>query len=72
MNNNQANNLVFDNIAASVLNEENSWKSKKDKQVSSQQAKALSMMRERSTKRSHSGSHNNVILKSKSKKNVKC
>ena len=36
MNNNLADNLVFDNVAAFVLNEESRRKSKEDRQVSSQ------------------------------------
>ena len=34
-------NLGFDDVAASVLNEKSMWKSKEDRQVSSQQAHAL-------------------------------
>ena len=49
-NNNPEDSLVFDDVAASVLNEESKQKNKEDKQVSSQQAKALSITRGRSTK----------------------
>ena len=47
-------------------------KNKEDRQASSQQVKALSMTRGRSTERGLSGSHNHGTSKSRSKKNVKC
>ncbi|KAH9698451.1 hypothetical protein KPL71_024012 [Citrus sinensis] len=71
-NNNLADNLIFDDVATSVLNEESKWKNKENRQASSQQVEALSMMRGRSTERGPSGSHNNDRSKSRSKKNVKC
>ncbi|KAH9657251.1 hypothetical protein KPL70_022991 [Citrus sinensis] len=71
-NNNPVESLVFDDVAASVLNEESRIKNKENRQTSSQQAEALSMTRERSTERGLSGSHNHGRSKSKSKKNVKC
>ena len=71
-NNNPANSLVFDDVAASVLNEESKQKSKEDKQVSSQQAEALSVTKGRSTERDPSGSHSHGRLKFRSTKNVKC
>ncbi|KAE8687628.1 lachrymatory-factor synthase-like [Hibiscus syriacus] len=49
--------LVFDDVAAVVLQEENRRKNKEDRQVNLQQAEALTTMRERSTKRGQSSSH---------------
>ncbi|KAH9769282.1 hypothetical protein KPL71_011940 [Citrus sinensis] len=72
MNNNPVDSLVFDDVAASVLNEESRRKNKENGQASSQQAEALSVTRGRSTERGPSGSHNNGRSKSRSKKNVKC
>ena len=72
MNNNPVDNLGFDDVAASVLNEESRRKSKKDRQVSSQQVKALLVTRGRSTKRGPSESHNHGRSKSRSKNNIKC
>ncbi|KAH9698769.1 hypothetical protein KPL71_024127 [Citrus sinensis] len=71
-NNNPADNLVFDDVAASVLNEESRRKNKENRQASSQQAEALSVTRGRSTERGPSGSQNHGRSKSRSKKNVKC
>ena len=71
-NNNPTDSLVFDNVAASVLNEESRGKIKENRQVSSLQAEALSLTRGRSTECGPSESHNNGISKSRSKKNVKC
>ncbi|KAH9778896.1 protein DJ-1 [Citrus sinensis] len=50
-NNNPADSLVFDDVAASVLNEESRRKNKKNRQASLQQAEALSATRGRSTER---------------------
>ncbi|KAK9181573.1 hypothetical protein WN944_024711 [Citrus x changshan-huyou] len=71
-NNNPADSLVFDDVAASVLNEESRQKNKENRQPSSQQAEALSMTRGRSTERGPSRSHNHGRSKFRSKKNVKC
>ena len=71
-NYNPTDRLVFDDVAASILNEESRRKNKENRQVSSQQAKALSVTRGRSTERGLSGSHNHGRSKSRSKKNVKC
>ncbi|KAH9659018.1 hypothetical protein KPL70_023705 [Citrus sinensis] len=71
-NNNLVESLVFDDVAASVLNEESRRKNKENRQVSSQQAEALSVTRGRSTERGPSGSQNHGRSKSRSKKNVKC
>ncbi|KAH9734074.1 Integrase catalytic domain-containing protein [Citrus sinensis] len=72
MNNNPVEGLVFDDVAASVLNEESRRKNKENRQASSQQAEALSVTRGRSTERGPSGSQNQGRSKSRSKKNVKC
>ena len=50
-NNNPVDSLVFDEVAASLLNDESKRKNKENRQASSQQAKTLSMTRERSTER---------------------
>ncbi|KAK0605253.1 hypothetical protein LWI29_024674 [Acer saccharum] len=50
--------LVFDDVAAAVLEEESRRKNKEDKSKGSQQAEALTMTRGRSTERGPSGSHN--------------
>ncbi|KAH9704396.1 hypothetical protein KPL70_011449 [Citrus sinensis] len=71
-NNNPVESLVFDDVAASVLNEESRRKNKENRQASSQQAEALSVTRGRSTERGPSGSQNQGRSKSRSKKNVKC
>ncbi|KAH9701426.1 hypothetical protein KPL71_024990 [Citrus sinensis] len=70
-NNNPSDSLIFDDVSASVLNEESKRKNKENRQASSQQAEALSVTRGRSTERGPSGSHNNGRSKSRSKKNVK-
>ncbi|KAH9650921.1 hypothetical protein KPL70_026553 [Citrus sinensis] len=72
MNNNPVDSLVFDDVAAFVLNEESRRKNKENRQVSLQQAEALSVTRGRSTERGPNGSQNHGRLKSRSKKNVKC
>ena len=71
-NNNPVESLVFDDVAASVLNEESRRKNKENRQASSQQAEALSVTRGRSTERGPSGSQNHGRSNSRSKKNVKC
>ncbi|KAH9663295.1 hypothetical protein KPL70_019630 [Citrus sinensis] len=71
-NNNLVDSLVFDDVAASVLNEESRRKNKENRQASSQQADALSVTRGRSTERGSSGSQSHGRSKSRSKKNVKC
>ncbi|KAK9146344.1 hypothetical protein Sjap_006247 [Stephania japonica] len=64
--------LAFDDVAAAVLEEENRHKNKEDRQASSQQVEALTVMRGRSIERGPSGSHNHGRSKAKSKKNFKC
>ncbi|KAH9762162.1 Integrase catalytic domain-containing protein [Citrus sinensis] len=71
-NNNPADSLVFDDVAASILNEESRRKNKENRQASSQQVEALSVMKGRSTERGPSGSQNHGRSKFRSKKNVKC
>ena len=71
MTNNPADNLVFDDVATSILNEESRRKNKEDKQANSQQAETLSVMRGRSMERSSSGSYNHGRSKLRSTKNVK-
>jgi hypothetical protein len=63
--------LVFDDVAAAILKEENRRKNKGDKN-SSNQAEALLVSRGRSTKRGFSGSQMQGRSKSRSKKTVKC
>ncbi|TXG73741.1 hypothetical protein EZV62_002320 [Acer yangbiense] len=50
--------LVFDDVAAAVLEEKSKRKIKEDRSKSSQQAEALTITRGRSTERDPSGSHN--------------
>ncbi|KAL5852379.1 hypothetical protein ACOSQ3_007497 [Xanthoceras sorbifolium] len=64
--------LVFDDVAAAVLEEESRRKNKEDRLGSSQQAEALTMTRGRSTERGPSGSQNRGRSKSRSKKSIKC
>ncbi|KAG6418890.1 hypothetical protein SASPL_121096 [Salvia splendens] len=64
--------LIFDNVAASVLEEESRRKNKEDQHVSSHQAEALSVTRGRSMERGPSGSHNKGRSKSRHLKNIKC
>ncbi|KAF2291279.1 hypothetical protein GH714_022225 [Hevea brasiliensis] len=64
--------LVFNDVAAAVLEEESRRKNKEDKLFTSQQTEALLMMRGRSMARGSSGSQNHSRSKSRSKKNFKC
>ncbi|KAL5763276.1 hypothetical protein ACOSP7_019540 [Xanthoceras sorbifolium] len=64
--------LVFDDIAAAILEEENRHKNKEDRLANSQQAEALTVMKGRSIERGPSGSQNQGRSKSKSKKSIKC
>ncbi|KAE8660285.1 hypothetical protein F3Y22_tig00116954pilonHSYRG00091 [Hibiscus syriacus] len=72
LTNSNVTSLVFDDVAAVVLQEENRRKHKEDRQVNLQQAKALTTMRGRSTERGQSISHKHGRSKSRSKKNLKC
>ncbi|KAE8720272.1 NAC domain-containing protein 2-like [Hibiscus syriacus] len=67
-----ATSLVFDDVAAVVLQEENWRKNKEDRQANLQQAEALTTMRGRSKERGQSSSHKHGRSKSRSKKNLKC
>ncbi|KAE8657742.1 hypothetical protein F3Y22_tig00116983pilonHSYRG00074 [Hibiscus syriacus] len=49
--------LVFDDVAAAILQEENRCNNKEDRQVNRQQVEALTTMRGRSTERGQSSSH---------------
>ncbi|KAE8662818.1 hypothetical protein F3Y22_tig00113124pilonHSYRG00138 [Hibiscus syriacus] len=57
LTNSNVTSLVFDDVAAAVLQEENRRKNKEDRQVNLQQAEALTTMRRRSTERGQSSSH---------------
>ncbi|KAE8731030.1 putative LRR receptor-like serine/threonine-protein kinase [Hibiscus syriacus] len=75
LTNSNVTSLVFDDVAAAVLQEENRRKNKKDRQVNLQQAEVLTTMttmRGRSTERGQSSSHKHGRSKSRSKKNLKC
>ncbi|KAE8681103.1 hypothetical protein F3Y22_tig00111342pilonHSYRG00154 [Hibiscus syriacus] len=72
LTNSNVTSLVFDDVAAVVLQEENRRKNKKDRQVNLQQAEALTTIRGRSTERGQSSSHKHGRSKSRSKKNLKC
>jgi len=63
--------LIFDDVAAAILEEENTCKNKGDRN-SSNQAEALLVSRGRSTERGSSGSQRQGRSKSRSKKTVKC
>ena len=62
--------LVFDDVAAGILEEENRRKNKEDRLKSSQQAEALSVTRGRSMERGSSGSKNQRRSKSRNMKNA--
>ncbi|TYK16527.1 hypothetical protein E5676_scaffold21G003420 [Cucumis melo var. makuwa] len=64
--------LSFDDVVATVLEEENRCKNKEDKLVSSQQAEVLTVTRVRPLECNSSGSKNQGRSKSQSKKNMKC
>ncbi|KAE8694358.1 hypothetical protein F3Y22_tig00110783pilonHSYRG00068 [Hibiscus syriacus] len=75
LTNSNVTSLVFDDVAAAVLQEENRRKNKEDRQVNLQQAEALTTMktmRGRSTERCQSSNHKHGRSKSRSKKNLKC
>ncbi|KAE8728215.1 L-aspartate oxidase [Hibiscus syriacus] len=71
LTNSNVTSLVFDDVAAAVLKEENQRKNKEDRQVNLQQAETLTTMRGRSTERGQSNSHKHGRSKSRSKKNFK-
>ncbi|KAE8698554.1 hypothetical protein F3Y22_tig00110597pilonHSYRG00393 [Hibiscus syriacus] len=57
LTNSNVTSLVFDDVAAAVLQEENRRKNKEDRQVNLLQAETLTKMRGRSTERGQSSSH---------------
>ncbi|KAE8700216.1 RNA-binding family protein isoform 2 [Hibiscus syriacus] len=72
LTNSNVTSLVFDDVAATVLQEENRRKNKEARQINLQQAEALTTTRGRSTERDQSSSHKHSRSKSRSKKNLKC
>ncbi|KAE8707248.1 tir-nbs resistance protein [Hibiscus syriacus] len=72
LTNNNIISLVFDDVATSVLQEDNRRKSNEDRQVNLQQAEALTTMRRRSIECGQSISRKHSRSKSRSKKNLKC
>ncbi|GJX23727.1 retrovirus-related pol polyprotein from transposon TNT 1-94 [Tanacetum coccineum] len=65
--------LVFDDVAASVLEEENRRNNREDRQTSSRQVEALAVTRGRSMEPRSSGSHNHgKSEKGKKKNKFKC
>ncbi|KAE8679209.1 Retrovirus-related Pol polyprotein from transposon TNT 1-94 [Hibiscus syriacus] len=75
LTNSNVTSLIFDDVAAAVLQEENRRKNKEDRQVNLQQPEALTTMttiRGRSTEHGQSSSRKHGRSKSRSKKNLKC
>ncbi|GJV90696.1 gag-pol polyprotein [Tanacetum coccineum] len=64
--------LVFDDVAAAILEEENRRNNWEDRQTSSRQVEALVVKRGRSMEPGSSGSHNHGKSKTGKKKNFKC
>ncbi|GJW93196.1 gag-pol polyprotein [Tanacetum coccineum] len=64
--------LVFDDVVATILKEENRRNNREDMQTSSRQVEALVVTRGRSMELSSSGSHNHGKSKTRKKKNFKC
>ncbi|GJT06832.1 retrovirus-related pol polyprotein from transposon TNT 1-94 [Tanacetum coccineum] len=64
--------LVFDDVAASILEEENRRNNREDRQTSSRQVEALAVTRGGSMEPGSSGSHNHAKSKKGKKKNFKC
>nr|GFB25656.1 Gag-Pol polyprotein [Tanacetum cinerariifolium] len=64
--------LVFDDVAAAILKEENTRNNREDRQTSSRQVEALVVTRGRSMESGFSGSHNHGKSKTGKKKNFKC
>ncbi|GJR87113.1 gag-pol polyprotein [Tanacetum coccineum] len=65
--------LVFDDVAASILEEENRRNNREDRQTSSRQVEALAVTRGRSMESGSSGSHNHgKSEKGKKKNKFKC
>ncbi|KAE8695131.1 hypothetical protein F3Y22_tig00110733pilonHSYRG00089 [Hibiscus syriacus] len=72
LTNSNVTSLVFDDVAAVVLQEENRLKNKEVRQVNMQQAEALPTMRGTSIECGQSSSHKHGRSKSRNKKNLKC
>ncbi|KAE8695414.1 General regulatory factor 9, MU isoform 1 [Hibiscus syriacus] len=72
LTNNNVTGLVFDDVVAAVIQEENQRKSKEERQVNLQQAEALTTMRVKSTERGQSFSHKHGRSNTRNKKNLKC
>ncbi|KAE8679683.1 hypothetical protein F3Y22_tig00111398pilonHSYRG00331 [Hibiscus syriacus] len=68
LTNSNVTSLVFDDVAADVLQEENWRKNKEDRQVNLQQAEELTTMRGRSTKCDQSSSHTHALVVLKGEK----
>ncbi|GKD83365.1 gag-pol polyprotein [Tanacetum coccineum] len=64
--------LVFDDVVAFILEEENRRNNREDRQTSSRQMEALVVTRGRSMEPGSSGSHNHGKSKTGKKKNFKC
>ncbi|GJR76858.1 gag-pol polyprotein [Tanacetum coccineum] len=64
--------LVFDDVAAAIIKEENRCSNREDRQTCSRQVDALVVMRGRSMEPGSSGSHNHGKSKTRRKKNFKC
>ncbi|GJS68090.1 gag-pol polyprotein [Tanacetum coccineum] len=64
--------LVFDDVAATILKEENRRNNREDRQTSSRQVEALVVTRGRSIEPGSSGSHNHGKSKTGKKKKFKC
>ncbi|KAK8993870.1 hypothetical protein V6N11_008085 [Hibiscus sabdariffa] len=64
--------LVFNDVAAAILEEENQCKNNEDKQGNMQQAEVLTVMRGRSMERGQSSSHNHGRSKSRNDGDVLC
>ncbi|GKB68173.1 ribonuclease H-like domain-containing protein, partial [Tanacetum coccineum] len=64
--------LVFNDVTATILEEENRRNNREDRQTSSRHVEALVVTRVRSMKSGSSGSHNHNKSKTGKKKNFKC
>ncbi|GJS32085.1 retrovirus-related pol polyprotein from transposon TNT 1-94 [Tanacetum coccineum] len=64
--------LIFDNVAAFILEEENRCNNREDRQTSSRQAEALVVTKGRSMEPGSSGSHNYGKSEKGKKNNFKC
>ncbi|GJR46586.1 hypothetical protein Tco_1314689 [Tanacetum coccineum] len=64
--------LVFDDVVASILEEQNRYNNRDDRQTNSRHVEALVVMRRRSMKPGSNRSHNHGKSKTGKKKNFKC